>query len=94
MTQIQGLATTEFTNLNVKGTFFINGAVTNLVTPGNSKVINQESDFPTQDATTITLEAGINYLLGASISSSKRFISQSCALFTSNNQYAANQRSY
>ena len=87
MTQIQGLATTEFTNLNVKGTFFINGAVTNLVTPGNSKVINQESDFPTQDATTITLEAGINYLLGASISSSKRFIYQSGALFTANNQF-------
>ncbi len=87
MTIIQGLATTEFTNLNVKGTFFVNGAVTNLVTPGNSKVINLESDFPTQDATTITLEAGINYLLGANVSSAKRFIYQTGALFTANNQF-------
>ena len=40
----------------------------------NSVTINSEADFETQDATTITLTAGLHYQLGASFSTTKRFI--------------------
>ena len=40
----------------------------------NVVVINSESDFPTQDATTITLEDNTVYLLGDSVSTAKQFI--------------------
>jgi hypothetical protein len=42
----------------------------------NTVVINQESDFPTQDATTITLETGYSYIMGDVVSTAKRFIVQ------------------
>ncbi len=58
-----------------------------VITPDNATVINSESGFPVQDATTITLEAGINYLLGADVISAKRFVYESGALFTANNQF-------
>lgn len=85
MTIIQGKATTQFKNLNVTGTFFLNGAETSLVSPSNTKVINLESQFPEQDGTTITLEAGINYFIGAAITTAKRFIVEPGASITSNN---------
>lgn len=40
----------------------------------NTININRESDFPVQDATTITLEAGPVYMLGAMVTTAKRFI--------------------
>lgn len=39
-------------------------------------LINSESDFPVQDATTITLEAGFAYIMPGSFSVSKRFVSE------------------
>lgn len=42
----------------------------------NAIVINSESDFDNQDATTITLNPGTFYALGANISTSKNFITQ------------------
>jgi hypothetical protein len=42
--------------------------------PTNLKVINSISDFETQDATTITLDPTYLYQIGASLSTSKRFI--------------------
>ena len=51
----------------------------------NKIVVNEESDFPTQDATTITLETDTNYSLGASFSTTKRFIVQQGCNFTANN---------
>jgi len=44
------------------------------VVPANQIVINQESDFANQDATTITLENGKVYLFGESVTTFKRFI--------------------
>ena len=44
--------------------------------------ITQESDFPTQDATTITLEANTQYSISQSFSTAKNFICQSGSSFT------------
>jgi hypothetical protein len=41
--------------------------------PQNVIVINQESDFPTQDATTITLDANMRFFIGAPFSTAKTF---------------------
>tara|TARA_R110000764_G_scaffold132941_5_gene220867 strand:- start:2773 stop:4053 length:1281 start_codon:yes stop_codon:yes gene_type:complete len=41
--------------------------------PQNVIVINQESDFPTQDATTITLDANTRFFIGSQFSTSKSF---------------------
>jgi len=85
MTIIQGKAVTQFDSVNIKDTFFINGAQTNLVAQGNQIIINQESDFPTQDGTTITLDAGKNFVLGAAFTTAKRFIIQEGVNLTANN---------
>lgn len=50
----------------------------------NTVIINVEADFPTQDANTITLEAGIGYFLGDVIITSKRFICESGSVMRSN----------
>jgi len=49
----------------------------------NTIVINTLSDFPVQDATTITLSANTAYVMGASVSTSKRFIVQDGVSLTS-----------
>lgn len=41
--------------------------------PQNVIVINQESDFPTQDETTITLDANMRFFIGAPFSTAKTF---------------------
>ena len=48
--------------------------------------IRQESDFPTQDATTVTLEDGVAYCLAGNITMTKRFVSAtgSASSFVSN----------
>ncbi|MDB4352470.1 hypothetical protein OAA60_03455 [Porticoccaceae bacterium] len=46
----------------------------------NSVVINSESDFDVQDATTITLTPGLFYAIGANITTSKRFITQGAVM--------------
>jgi hypothetical protein len=43
----------------------------------NTITVNVEADFPVQDAATITLEAGKIYLIGGTITTSKRFICES-----------------
>lgn len=53
------------------------------VKPNNLVFINQESDFPTQDATTITLEQNTAYLIGDSVSTAKRFIVEDGVTLTS-----------
>lgn len=50
----------------------------------NVVVINKESDFPVQNATTITLQAGICYFLGDVIITGKRFICESGSALKSN----------
>lgn len=44
------------------------------VLPNNEIYINKESDFPVQDATTITLQDNFAYVIGASFTTTKRFI--------------------
>ena len=53
--------------------------------PTDVIIINQESDFPTQDAGTITLEALIIHEIGASFSTAKRFICEQGSLITARN---------
>jgi len=48
--------------------------------PQNIVVINAEVDFSTQDATTITLIPCIYYQIGASFSTTKRFITSGSIL--------------
>lgn len=43
--------------------------------------VSKESDFPTQDATTITLEATVPYITAASFAISKRFVCQDGSSF-------------
>jgi hypothetical protein len=45
----------------------------------------QESDFPVQDATTITLQSKVKYVLSADMATSKRFIVQDGATLTASN---------
>ena len=47
--------------------------------------INSEASFPTQDATTITLDANTNFILSGSFSTAKRFIVLQGVSFTANN---------
>lgn len=49
------------------------------------KIISQESDFETQDATTITLTAQTIFIIAGAITTSKRFIVQDKAVITSFN---------
>lgn len=56
------------------------------ITPDNQIVINSEGDFPTQDATTITLSSNTKFIIGAPISSTKRFICEDGFVLTSENQ--------
>ena len=51
----------------------------------NTIVINQESDFPTQDATTITLNADTIFTIGSSFSTAKQFIVGHQSKITGNN---------
>lgn len=48
----------------------------------NTLIINEESDFLVQDATTITLKTGFNHYIGAVISTSKRFICEEQSAIT------------
>jgi len=50
--------------------------------------VAQESDFPTQDATTITLEAATTYVITASFSTAKSFTVETGALITAGNIFA------
>ncbi len=54
-------------------------------TPSNTFIINSESDFPTQDATTITLDADTQFVIGASFTTAKSFIVGHQSLITGNN---------
>jgi hypothetical protein len=66
-----------------------NGNFTDLFTLLDSitiTFIDQESAFPTQDATTITLEADIVYILTESFTTAKRFICENGSKITSFNQ--------
>jgi hypothetical protein len=56
--------------------------------PNNVVVINQESDFPTQDATTITLEADTQYFIGTAFSTAKTFTVENGASMTSINPFS------
>jgi hypothetical protein len=48
----------------------------------NQIIINAESDFAVQDATTITLESGKRYILGAAVTTAKRFICENDVVLT------------
>lgn len=48
--------------------------------------IEQESDFPTQDASTITLEEGVTYWLAAAITTAKRFVFETNCTLTGGSQ--------
>lgn len=47
---------------------------TGVTVPTDTIIINQESDFPVQDASTITLNGGKIYKIGASFSTAKAFV--------------------
>jgi len=66
-----GSARSKINNL---GLDFDNSQLANVV------VINSEANFPTQDATTITLEDDVAYIIGAPITTSKRFIGNTATL--------------
>ena len=68
--------------VNFTGSLSVNGApvVTGIIT------VNSEASFPTQDGTTITLEAGKVYLHTTSFSVSKRFICEEGSAVTALNQ--------
>lgn len=51
--------------------------------------ISQESDFPTQDATTITLESNQIYIPTADFSTAKRFVCEDGSSYTSFNTFGA-----
>ena len=57
--------------------------------PANLVVINSESDFPTQDATTITLEDKVTYLVGQPFSTAKSFVVNGEAKMEGVNRFAA-----
>lgn len=69
-TKLNAMLDELFTTVNAAGIVFI----------------NQLSDFPVQDATTITLEAGKFYWLTAPITTSKRFDVQNNATLTAGSQ--------
>jgi hypothetical protein len=56
--------------------------------PQNVIVINEEADFPTQDATTITLDANTRFLIGNQLSTAKSFTVLSGAEISSIGPYA------
>tara|TARA_R110002096_G_scaffold152085_1_gene315011 strand:+ start:270 stop:1847 length:1578 start_codon:yes stop_codon:yes gene_type:complete len=60
-------------------------SATGAVSPSNTEVINQESDFTVQDGGTITLCAGVRYVIGASITTAKRFICEEGFVMTMEN---------
>lgn len=62
-------------------------SATGETSPTNTVIINQESDFPIQTATTITLSAKTRYVIGSAISSGKRFICEDGFVFTAENQF-------
>lgn len=70
-----------------QGTDSLTISATGETSPTNTVIINQESDFPIQTATTITLSAKTRYVIGAAISSAKRFICEDGFVFTAENQF-------
>ena len=63
MTQVESKPATQFTNVNITDTLFVD--TVKVQPPAASHItINKVEDFPTQDATTITLDAGVNFLIG------------------------------
>ncbi len=71
----------------VQGTNTLTINSTGVTAATNTIVINEESDFPIQDATTITLSAGIRYVIGASFSTAKGFICEPGFVLTAGNQF-------
>ncbi len=62
-------------------------SATGAVTPTNVVIINQESDFPIQSSTIITLSENIIYVIGSSFSTSKRFVGERGFVMTMGNQF-------
>ena len=62
-------------------------SATGETTPTNTVIINQESDFPVQNGTTITLSASTRFVIGASFTTAKRFICQDGFVITFENQF-------
>ena len=63
------------TGMNIaQGVDSLTLSATGETTATHTIIINQESDFPIQDATTITLSEKVRYVIGAPISSAKRLI--------------------
>jgi len=76
------------TGINIaQGTDSLTVSATGVTTPTNTVVINEEADFPIQDATTITLSEKTRYVIGADISSAKRFICEDGFVFTAENTF-------
>lgn len=68
---------TQYTDLNVINSLLFNGFETQL---DDVVFINKEADFPVQDSTTITLEDQKKYILGASFSTAKGFVSAGASI--------------
>lgn len=64
-------------------------AVAGTPNPSTNLIITQESDFPTQDATTITLEAGISYQISGNVSTAKTFVCNDAVMFSTGSTLAA-----
>ncbi len=62
-------------------------SATGVTTPTNTIIINEEADFPIQDATTITLSAGTRFVIGASFSTAKEFIGGEGFVLTAENVF-------
>ena len=68
-----------------QGTDAITVTATGTTAATDVVIINEESDFPVQDGTTITLSAGIIFEIGSAFSTAKRFICEEGALLTARN---------
>lgn len=69
---------------------FFSGIIGGTRGANNQIIINTESDFPNQDATTITLDEDTGYFLGSIVTTAKRFIIQNGVSLSSINIFSVN----
>ena len=68
------------TQANFTDLYAVNSANTEVI-------ITQESDFPVQDGSAITLQATTSYIISAALTTAKRFIVENGSLITARNQF-------
>ena len=82
MAKFNSKSFSQFTNLNVLDELRVQGVLSQQ-SALNEIVINQESDFPDQDTTTITLATGTAYKIGSPFVTTKTIIGNNSTVFSS-----------